>query len=420
MDTFTPSRLTLARMRRAIRQQELAERCSVDARTVRAWEKGEWPPDEGSLQNLVRVLRFPRSFFFAPAIELIDLDTASFRSLTTLRAAQRDAVHAAGTLTIPLHEWIKARFRLPKLDVPSLRDLSPELAAAAVRTEWGLGDGVAPNMVHLLEYHGVRVFSAYEEVREFDAFSFWADGHAFVMLNTLKSAERGRFDAAHELGHLVLHRDGSVHGPEAEQQADRFASAFLLPEKGIAAQRPRSPSLKTVLVMKGQWQVSVAAMAHRLSRLGYLSEWQYREMVIEIQRRGWRTSEPEPMKKRETSQVLAKVFGPLRREDETPQSVAREIHLPVDEVQRMVFGLVLTDAPPADALPAPPPAPPKSAWKPRIVRSSQDDAREDSWAPPAAPTDAGDRSGASSSRGFDLTFDACVTPDSDNDAASSA
>ena len=75
------------------------------------------------------------------------------------------------------------------------------------------------------------------------------------------------------------------------------------------------------------------------------------------------------MKKRETSQVLAKVFGPLKREGETPLAVARAIHLPVDEVQRMIFGLVLTDVPADEAPVAPPPSAPKVAWKPRIVRS---------------------------------------------------
>ncbi|MEU8739183.1 ImmA/IrrE family metallo-endopeptidase [Streptomyces halstedii] len=53
---------------------------------------------------------------------------------------------------------------------------------------------------------------------EVDAFAVWREGVPFVFLNTQKSAERGRFDAAHEFGHLVMH--GSEHacsGPEAER-----------------------------------------------------------------------------------------------------------------------------------------------------------------------------------------------------------
>ncbi|MDB4930655.1 MAG: family transcriptional regulator [Myxococcaceae bacterium] len=355
---FTPERLALARMRRGLRQQDVGERCGVDARTVRGWERGEWPPDVTSLTALSRALRFPVSFFTAPPLALIDTDRASFRSLSTMRAAQRDAVHAAGTLVVPLREWLVSRFRLPDLDVPDLGGETPERAAEIVREAWGLGGSVAPNIVHLLELHGVHVFSLAEDAREVDAFSFWDAGRAYVMLNTMKSPERGRFDAAHELGHLVLHRQGDIHAPEVEHQANRFASAFLMPHAGLLKQRPASVTMQAALGLKVHWRVSIAAMIHRLSQLSVLTEWQYRELMVDVQRRGWRTTEPYGIQRRETSQVLAKAFGPLRREGDDAKDVARRIHLPIEEVQRMIFGLVLADpVPDSKALPRPTVAP---------------------------------------------------------------
>jgi hypothetical protein len=53
------------------------------------------------------------------------------------------------------------------------------------------------------------VFSLALDAAEVDAFSMWRQSTPYVFLNTKKSAEHGRFDAAHELGHLVLHRHGS-------------------------------------------------------------------------------------------------------------------------------------------------------------------------------------------------------------------
>ncbi|MEK2654790.1 ImmA/IrrE family metallo-endopeptidase [Pseudomonas aeruginosa] len=52
-----------------------------------------------------------------------------------------------------------------------------------------------------------------EETSQVNAFSCWRRGVTpFVFLNTQKSAEASRFDAAHELGHLVLHRHGENKG----------------------------------------------------------------------------------------------------------------------------------------------------------------------------------------------------------------
>ncbi|MFD5336500.1 MULTISPECIES: ImmA/IrrE family metallo-endopeptidase [Streptomyces] len=66
---------------------------------------------------------------------------------------------------------------------------------------------------------------------EVDAFSFWDGEIPFVLLSTEKTAERGRFDAAHELGHLVLHGEEQMpHGPQAEAEAHRFAAAGALAE----------------------------------------------------------------------------------------------------------------------------------------------------------------------------------------------
>jgi len=70
----------------------------------------------------------------------------------------------------------------------------------------------------------------------------WKEGTPFIFLNSAKSAERGRHDAAHELGHLVLHRHGGPIGRKAEEQANAFASAFLMPRSSILAHVPRSES----------------------------------------------------------------------------------------------------------------------------------------------------------------------------------
>src|SRR5438094_162699 len=77
------------------------------------------------------------------------------------------------------------------------------------------------------------------DAKEVDAFSMWHGETPFVFLNTKKSCERSRFDAAHELGHLVLHRHGVPQGQQAEAEANAFASAFLMPRASVLAMAPR-------------------------------------------------------------------------------------------------------------------------------------------------------------------------------------
>jgi hypothetical protein len=47
-----------------------------------------------------------------------------------------------------------------------------ETIAESLPNRWGLGERRAPNMVHLLEAHGVRVYSLAQECADVDAFSF--------------------------------------------------------------------------------------------------------------------------------------------------------------------------------------------------------------------------------------------------------
>jgi hypothetical protein len=76
-----------------------------------------------------------------------------------MTARQRDRALSAGRLALLIDDWIEARFALPTSEVPSLTGHDPEAAAEVVRARWGLGEKPISNMLHLLEAHGVRVYS---------------------------------------------------------------------------------------------------------------------------------------------------------------------------------------------------------------------------------------------------------------------
>ncbi len=260
-----------------------------------------------------------------------------------MSAAHRDMAKSQGSLAVALSDWIEEAYDLPKCSIPDLREYasSPEEAATILRQTWGIGEASVGNVVHLLELHGVRVFSLAVDSMNVDAFSMWKGSNIpIVMLNTLKSAERSRFDAAHELGHLCLHQHGSKNlNPSIEAQADSFASAFLMPRNSVLANAPAFPTIDRLISLKSRWGVSLAALVYRLRKLNIISEWQYKSLCVQIGKMGYRRAEPQSAE-RETSGVLQAILRDFHiNKSGSRQKIAEALLLPLDEVDALLFGL---------------------------------------------------------------------------------
>jgi hypothetical protein len=93
--------------------------------------------------------------------------------------------------------------------------------------------------------------------------------------------------------------------------------------------------------LKRNWNVSVAALAHRMHGLNLITEWHYRTICIEIAQRGYRSNEPDSIP-RESSQLLHKVFQALRNEGISASDIAEQLHIDSAELNSLVFGLVIT------------------------------------------------------------------------------
>jgi Zn-dependent peptidase ImmA (M78 family) len=335
---LNPSRLSLARRTRGVTKKALAEGTGVGIRTVTAYESGEIEASREYVARLAEWLKFPESFFSGDDLSEPQPDGASFRSLSRLTSRDLHSALASGALGFALFDWIQTIFNTPEVDIPNLSGVTnAEAGAETVRALWGLGTKPIPNMVHLLESKGVAVLSL-SVAREVDAFSVWKSERPFVFLNTKKSAEHSRMDAAHELAHLVLHRHQKKDGKgDAEREAKDFASAFLMPRADIIASARRCPSLKGVIHDKKRWGVSAIGYVVRLARLGLISEWHYRQLCMQTPR----VEEPEPMP-RERSKLLEQVLAQLRSGGMTRRQVAEELRLPLQDLNALMFGLVLT------------------------------------------------------------------------------
>ncbi len=341
----TPSRIRLARERRALTMARLSALTGIPQQRLSDYENARTSPTGEALSRIAGALGFPAGFFTADEVEEVASEAVAFRARTRTSLRKQRAVRSQAALAVEFNDWLTERFSLPEPNVPTYGRPSPEDCAETVRALWELGDTAAPNTVHRLEAQGLRVFSLDSEHHEVDAFGFWRDSVPYVFLNTAKSGERGRFDCAHELGHLVMHGDERpLSGPEAEREANRFASAFLMPRADVVARMPSGAQVDQILKAKSIWRVSAMALTHRLHDLELLTDWQYRSTCRRLAEMGYRTAEPDGIA-RETSQILPKVFALLRSRGTTPSGVARELNIPLSELDSLMFGLSLTSHP---------------------------------------------------------------------------
>jgi Zn-dependent peptidase ImmA (M78 family) len=222
----------------------------------------------------------------------------------SLQKKARARLRWAEVLVDELREWIDfPDVNFPTIDVPPLASITDEFignAAAKCREHWSLGNGPIPDVIGVLENAGSVVIREELGGVKMDGVSVWsgADNRPFVLLADDKaSAVRSRFDAAHELGHLVLHRNlkseelKPVEYAELERQAHRFASAFLLPEEGFVKDVDRL-DLDHLVSLKPKWRVSIAAMIMRCHQLEWIAD-SYKEKLFKyLSARGWRRAEP--------------------------------------------------------------------------------------------------------------------------------
>jgi Zn-dependent peptidase ImmA (M78 family)/DNA-binding XRE family transcriptional regulator len=347
---INPERVDLVRRRLGLSKIEFASRLKVDRKTIQRFESGENELSQDTLDALVAVSGYPQTFFYKGFPETPSPDAVSFRSLRSLTARPRDAAIAAATIAFELDDWVQERFDFPAHDLVQMKDFSPQDAALSLRSRWGIGVRPIANMINVLEAHGVRVFSLSEETRHLDAYSFWRDERPYVFLNTCKTAEHSRFDAAHELGHLVLHRHGGPAHRSAEDEANAFASEFLIPSPDLEANVRVIWSVDDLIRAKKRWGVSAAALNYALNhrRFKIVSDWSYRGFCIELNRIG-RGVEPEPMQP-ESSQIWAKVLTALWREGVSLSRIATDLAVPERELSNLLFKIASTPKLPEPAV----------------------------------------------------------------------
>jgi Zn-dependent peptidase ImmA (M78 family)/transcriptional regulator with XRE-family HTH domain len=292
---INPARLRQARELHGWTQTALAQQVGVHPSAIAQLETGRIQPSPPVLDALSRATGFPPTFFTRPSGPALPLGSLRFRARAAMTARQRRQAWVYAQTLYELMASMAAQAELPAPRLPRL-DGDPAGAAAGTRQTLGLPpDQPIGPLIRTLEREGVWVLAIPVALPQRDACSAWAGGDGatpVIVVAATPAGDRRRFSVAHELGHLVLHQvpQGSPHA--VEQQADRFAEAFLLPEEAMRQVLVPPITLTTLADLKARWGVSLQALIRRVHTLEIITPSQYQALSAQLGARGWRTQEP--------------------------------------------------------------------------------------------------------------------------------
>lgn len=354
---FKCERLTHAREARGTTQTSLADMIGISRAAISQYEKGQRKPSSDILAKIANSLNFPMHFFLQDVGYKVS-KPIFFRSMSSatktsrLRAARRyewlvDTVrYLSEFVTLP--EVNFPDFDLPH-DCTSISNKDIEDIANRTRKHWKLGFGPISNVAWLLENNGGIVVRQTLDAKTLDAFSNWNDDYTpkpyFILNEEKMCAVRSRFDVAHELGHMILHRNidenklrNTLDFKLIESQANYFASAFLLPEQTFSQEVLFAPNLEMLVALKSKWRVSVAAMVKRLRQLRLISPEREQRLFMNISRKRWRTREPlDDQLEIEKPRVIQKVFDILVPKNIiNQQSLTINLALAIEDIEKIV------------------------------------------------------------------------------------
>jgi Zn-dependent peptidase ImmA (M78 family)/transcriptional regulator with XRE-family HTH domain len=302
---FSGERLREARLARGLYMKSLGDLIGVSGTAIGNYESGADKPQPERVKQLSEQLQFPAEFFsrrpWPDSIEPV-----FWRSRAAVTKHAREMTEQRMKWMCEIFAFLTAEVNVPAPNLPDLnlpgdfRLLTPENiegAAGQLRRSWGLRDLPIPDMILALENVGIPVTTLEIASDKQDGFCFRCAslGRAFVGINTYNvSACRGRLDAAHELGHIVLHgrvtpeqeRDPASR-KMIEQQAFRFAGALLFPRHAFLSE-VGALSLDYFSSLKKRWGMSIAAMISRAYDLGLIDNENRRVMFQNMTRRRWR------------------------------------------------------------------------------------------------------------------------------------
>ena len=337
MSDFIGTNLRLIRLFHDLSLTDLGERVGVSKQFLSRIETGSEVASAQLETLLAETLDVLPEFFYRMDPNPIVDEQCHFRRQLTTKVALRQVARARGEMLKRLVGVLDEHVELPQYQVSEADPDSSETiecAAERFRSIFGLGLGPLSSVTRIAENAGAVVVRVRGLAPEIDAVSFATKRPLIALNGDDRSACRERFGIAHELGHFSLHIGVLTGDRLTEAQANRFASALLLPRSTFASEyrmavRGSRLNWQGLSELKMRWGVSKAAILFRGRQLGLFSEDQARAGYVGLNRHGEALKESEDhLIPKEEPEVLAEGLKVMREHFGVPQSaVAREMRV---------------------------------------------------------------------------------------------
>lgn len=337
MSDFIGTNLRLIRLFHDLSLTELGELVGVSKQFLSRVETGAESVSDQLENALAKELEVLPEFFYHIDLLPIADEQCHFRRQLTTKVALRQVARARGEMLKRLVGVLDEHVELPHYQVGEADPGSAEMiehAAEKFRSLFALGLGPLSNVTRIAENAGAVVMKVYGLAPEIDAVSFATKRPLIALNSSGRSACRERFGIAHELGHFSLHIGVMTGDRLTETQANRFASALLMPRStftsecqlAIRGTRLNWPGLSE---LKLRWGVSKAAIIFRGRQLGVFSDDQARAGYIGLNRHGEAIQESEDhLIANEEPEVITESLKVMKEHFGVPQSaVAREMRV---------------------------------------------------------------------------------------------
>jgi len=271
---------------------------AISKQALNKYEQGLMKPDQEVLLKLCKALEVRPDYFVRETS--IDLGNIEFRKLKKLTAKESARIKEK---TIDFLEryieledllGIDRAFINPIADNAINNNDDVEAAAEKIRKAWKLGEDPLGNVIELLEGNNIKVIEI-DSAEEFVGLATWEGIKTpVIVVNSKFPADRKRFTALHELGHVLMNVN---HHPEKEreQYCNFFAGAMLIPSKSLIRELGSSRSkisIHELVFLKKQFGASIQSIVFRSKHLGIITNSYFKSFMTYFSMQGYKKKEP--------------------------------------------------------------------------------------------------------------------------------